>query len=210
MNNRYREVSRPTLEYIKERLEAKKSKDVNNKMSTLTAALSHQTQQAQMMNPTLPYQPSPAASVHASSTNLFQLHQSHLQQQQPLSQSLMLTQSQSQSQQGVTASNITPDLNEEKKREEDLTVDDYWIEYLIRQQLNEKPEFKFKGTVLIDYVPKDKLPQKKLKPCHDFLVVGPTPEKLMDYMPYVKPEDEDSSSDEEFDYENSIVSCWTR
>ncbi|VEU22235.1 DEKNAAC103258 [Brettanomyces naardenensis] len=145
MNSRLREVARPNPDFVKEVVHEKKMKDVNSKMSTLTAALDQQTQQAQQLNPTLPYQ--------------------------------------GQSSQ-VGSAQIKRGRKEVDAKDDDLTVDEDWIKFILRQQLNENPAVKFKGTVLIDYLPEDKKLPKRIKPCRDFVVVGPTPESLASALPY--------------------------
>ncbi|QPG73214.1 hypothetical protein FOA43_000521 [Brettanomyces nanus] len=149
MNTRLREVARPDLQFVQNAIHEKKLKDVNSKMSTLTAALDQQAQQAQQQNPTLPYQYQP-------------------------------------SQTGLSPMRDTRGKSRQDKEAEhdDLTVDDDWVKFILRQQLNENPDLKFNGTVLINYLPKDKLPPKRTKPCRDFIVAGPTPNSLTPALPY--------------------------
>lgn len=83
-----------------------------------------------------------------------------------------------------------------RPKEDDLTVDDDWVKFMIRRQLNENPDLKINGTVLIDYVPEDKRPAKKIKPNKDYVIIGPTPPELEPALPYSsRPEDDDASQD---------------
>ncbi|ODV86205.1 hypothetical protein CANARDRAFT_22113 [[Candida] arabinofermentans NRRL YB-2248] len=191
MNSRYREIARPNIELIQERSRAKKLKDTNTKMNSLTAALGQQQQQQQQqqqhhqMAPPTPHQQPYHTPMQRKQSQINLLHMSsHPTTLQPQSPGMKST----------TMTGLTNDHADEE--EIDLTVDNDWIKFVIRQQLNEKPELKFKGTILVDYLPDDKRPKKRRKPNHDFLIVGPTPEKLIDHLPYIRSDDEDDSDDE--------------
>lgn len=150
MQSRLREVARPNSTFIEHIIQEKKSKDVNSKMSTLTAALDQQSQRAQQQNPTLPYQ--------------YQTKKHDI----------------------IHINTKRPNTSEKEGNGiiDDATVDGDWLKFVLRQQLNENPELKFKGTVLIDYLPEDKRPNYPPKPTRDFYVVGPTPKNLQGDLPY--------------------------
>ncbi len=157
MQNRIRETSRPNMELVNEFIKNKRMKDVNTKMSTLTAALDRQTQQAQRQNPTLPYQYQRSIGRDGQSNNK------------------AISGTQGKSEKGHTDNSEGPD---------DLTVDEDWIKFVIRQQLNQHPDVKFKGTILINYMPEDKKLPRKRKLHSNITIAGPTPKRLELALPH--------------------------
>ncbi|CDK25642.1 unnamed protein product [Kuraishia capsulata CBS 1993] len=88
----------------------------------------------------------------------------------------------------------------------EIVVDEDWIQLTLRGQLDGK-DTRFKGSVLVDYLPKTKEASKEPGPSstsrklsrranHDFLVLGNTPENLIDHLPYIKESDSESEPDE--------------
>lgn len=163
MQNRIRDTARPNIDLINEIIKTKKMKDVNTKMSTLTAALDQQTQQAQRQNPTLPYQYQSMGRIGQTGNRIISENQRK----------------------------FNKDGRTDYNGSDDLTVDDDWIKFVIRQQLNQHPDVKFKGTILINNLPQDKKMPRKRKIHPNVTVSGPAPKRLESVLPYKQRADND-------------------
>ncbi|GMM44181.1 Taf3 protein [Pichia kluyveri] len=124
INERMREVGRPNREFLEERKKSKiNALNVNSKMDSLTKALDEQSKQAQLLNPTMPYLPSPSQINKLTPTA------------QPFLQFSSLS--------GNNNNNLNNNNN--NSNDDNLEEDDYeipqsaieedWIQYLIRDQI---------------------------------------------------------------------------
>ncbi|ESW96366.1 hypothetical protein KL918_000319 [Ogataea parapolymorpha] len=84
--------------------------------------------------------------------------------------------------------------NENEPIEDGIRLDPDWIRFVLRGQLSEKPDTKFKGTILDEYVPED-LQQPTVTSNNDHVVFGPTPENLAQHLPYAENQKMDDPDD---------------
>ncbi|OWB73082.1 hypothetical protein B5S31_g2814 [[Candida] boidinii] len=187
---RARETARPNKEFLEERnkimIENKLKKESNNtKMNNLTAVINKQqissetstSQQSLQANNMLPM-----TSISSPAPN-----GSPLEKDQVKGNNELIN--------GKTGENFGPEIEGEKsEKDEPIIVDEDWIKCVLRRQLKET-ETSFKGTIFIDNLPKDIRQVKRQKLNHDFLILGETPDKLIEHLPYIKSDDE---SDSEF------------
>ncbi|OWB55304.1 hypothetical protein B5S28_g1175 [[Candida] boidinii] len=187
---RARETARPNKEFLEERnkimIENKLKKESNNtKMNNLTAVINKQqissetstSQQSLQANNMLPM-----TSISSPAPNGNPLEKDQVKGNNELIN-------------GKTGENFGPEIEGEKsEKDEPIIVDEDWIKCVLRRQLKET-ETSFKGTIFIDNLPKDIRQVKRQKLNHDFLILGETPDKLIEHLPYIKSDDE---SDSEF------------
>lgn len=187
---RARETARPNKEFLEERnkimIENKLKKESNNtKMNNLTAVINKQqissetstSQQSLQANNMLPM-----TSISSAAPNGNPLEKDQVKGNNELIN-------------GKTGENFGPEIEGEKsEKDEPIIVDEDWIKCVLRRQLKET-ETSFKGTIFIDNLPKDIRQVKRQKLNHDFLILGETPDKLIEHLPYIKSDDE---SDSEF------------
>lgn len=187
---RARETARPNKEFLEERnkimIENKLKKESNNtKMNNLTAVINKQqissetstSQQSLQANNMLPM-----TSISSPAPNGNPLEKDQVKGNNELIN-------------GKTGENFGPEIEGKKsEKDEPIIVDEDWIKCVLRRQLKET-ETSFKGTIFIDNLPKDIRQVKRQKLNHDFLILGETPDKLIEHLPYIKSDDE---SDSEF------------
>ncbi|KXI83325.1 UNVERIFIED_CONTAM: hypothetical protein ACS92_06070 [Bacillus cereus] len=84
--------------------------------------------------------------------------------------------------------------DENEPIEDGIRLDPDWIRFVLRGQLSEKPDTKFKGTILDESVPED-LHQPTSTSNNDHVVFGPTPENLAQHLPYAQNQKVDDPDD---------------
>ncbi|OUM51584.1 hypothetical protein BVG19_g689 [[Candida] boidinii] len=196
---RARETARPNKEFLEERnkiiTENKLKKESNNtKMNNLTAVINKQqlttdtsasSTSHHNLQPNKSLNMLPMTSISSPAPNGNTLDKDQVKgTNEPIN--------------GKTGETYDPELQGEKdeknEKDEPIIVDEDWIKCVLRRQLNET-ETSFKGTIFIDNLPQNTRQVKRQKLNHDFLILGDTPDKLIEHLPYIKSDDE---SDSEF------------